>query len=386
MFRFFLAVTILGASSPAEPRAASFRGLNDPVDTRVGTGFTWALGVSADGAVAVGYSQTEWETEDGPATAFRWDARQGMVPLVNGTQPVAVAVSGDGSVIVGEHSVWEGSVLGVTLDCERPCSVRGITDVSVDGSTIVGAGTITAGGLGSDRRQALRWDASRTVTILSHDTLETRALGVSDDGSVVVGALMDGLDSQAARWDAEQGWVGLTLPSGEAPLPDSRATGVSADGSIVVGRFWDPEVGNRAFRWDAEHGMVALDLASGGLDQSTAERVSADGSIVVGYSGADLVYGPSLRAVYWDAAGAMHDLNVVLPALGVDLAGWTLVSAHDVSADGRTFVGVGINPSGSAEAWIAVIPEPGTAILLALGLAALAQAPPRSRGRPRAAD
>jgi len=68
----------------------------------------------------------------------------------------------------------------------------------------------------------------------------------------------------------------------------------------------------------------------------------------------------------------MRSVEDVLTALGIDLAGWTLVSAKDISADGNTVVGFGLNPSGDTEAWIAVIPEPSSALLLASGLAALA--------------
>ena len=69
----------------------------------------------------------------------------------------------------------------------------------------------------------------------------------------------------------------------------------------------------------------------------------------------------------------MRSLQDVLEAdLGLDLTGWKLRSARGVSDDGLTIAGWGTNPSGSIEAWIAVIPEPSTALLLASGLAALA--------------
>jgi len=57
--------------------------------------------------------------------------------------------------------------------------------------------------------------------------------------------------------------------------------------------------------------------------------------------------------------------------LGVDLTGWTLSLATDVSGDGTVIVGTGINPSGRLEGWIATIPEPSTLILAILGLLAL---------------
>ncbi|MBT8462259.1 MAG: hypothetical protein KJO44_07010 [Gemmatimonadetes bacterium] len=153
----------------------------------------------------------------------------------------------------------------------------------------------------------------------------------------------------------------------------SVANGVSETGSIAVGTFINEWPRPQAFRWDAAAGIVRLGETTNSSEGSWAFRTSADGSIVVGEFAEDLVNGRSYRAVYLDAAGEMHDLNVVLRAMGIDLTGWTLVSARDVSADGRTIVGFGLGPSG-LEAWIAVIPEPGTALLIGVGLMALARA------------
>ena len=58
--------------------------------------------------------------------------------------------------------------------------------------------------------------------------------------------------------------------------------------------------------------------------------------------------------------------------LGNSLTGWTLDRANAISADGTVIVGNGTNPSGLGEGWIAIIPEPTTATLLASGLLGLA--------------
>lgn len=103
---------------------------------------------------------------------------------------------------------------------------------------------------------------------------------------------------------------------------------------------------------------------SGALD------MSADGSVLVGVSGNDP--DPDQTAFIWDAVNGMRDLKTVLETeFGLDLTDWKLRQAWAVSADGLTITGVGENPDGNREAWIANIPEPSTALLLGsrLGLA-----------------
>ncbi|MFN9735084.1 MAG: HAF repeat/PEP-CTERM domain-containing protein, partial [Microcystis sp.] len=62
---------------------------------------------------------------------------------------------------------------------------------------------------------------------------------------------------------------------------NSRATGVSADGSVVVGRGFSAN-GGQAFRWTQGTGMVGLGDLPEGIFYSSAAGVSADGSVVVG--------------------------------------------------------------------------------------------------------
>ena len=75
----------------------------------------------------------------------------------------------------------------------------------------------------------------------------------------------------------------------------------------------------------------------------------------------------------WDEANGIRNLrSVLVEGYSLDLAGWMLSEAQGISGDGRTIVGLGINPDGFTEAWIATVPEPSTASLLALGLVGLA--------------
>jgi hypothetical protein len=99
--------------------------------------------------------------------------------------------------------------------------------------------------------------------------------------------------------------------------------------------------------------------------------MSADGGTMLGKA----VGGTDSGAYIWDAIHGSGNLGKVLTqahGLGEALAGWTLTDARAITLDGRTVVGVGINPAGQSEAWIAYlgtpIPEPSALALSALAL------------------
>jgi probable HAF family extracellular repeat protein len=145
------------------------------------------------------------------------------------------------------------------------------------------------------------------------------------------------------------------LPGGQL---NSRAYGVSDGGSVVVG-YGTTAAGTEAFRWTQASGMVSLGILPG-FNASAALDVSADGTRVIGSNG----YNSSnpAEAFLWDPAHGMRSLRDVLInefGQGANLAGWTLTSAIDISADGQFIVGSGTNPNGNQEAWLArLVPGP----------------------------
>src|SRR5262245_12470236 len=114
-------------------------------------------------------------------------------------------------------------------------------------------------------------------------------MGVSADGSVVVGAAGTGGYNRAFRWTAEEGMQDIGVDGLFA-----FAHAVSADGAVIVG-VGDPDGGgNRAFRWTAAGGMVRLGTLPG-WGYSDAYSANPDGTVVSGYC-----YGPAgKRAVRW---------------------------------------------------------------------------------------
>jgi probable HAF family extracellular repeat protein len=291
-----------------------------------------AHGVSADGAVIVGESEIASAGPRFPPArneAFRWTQADGMVGLGDleggNFQSKAYDVSGDGSVVVGSsHTAHGNQAFRWTLD-----------------AGMIGLGDLPGG-------------------------FTSAATAITPDGSAVAGYGNIESSTIAFRWTQTGGIVGLgNLPGGGSP---NYAYDVSADGLTVIGDGSTTE-SSEAFRWTETSGMVGLGDLPGGYYLSGAKGISADGSVVVGLSWT----ASDAEAYIWDAAHGMRSLKDVLAndGLGASLTGWTLISAQGISADGRVVVGLGTNPDGDAEAWIAglaAIPEPASLILSVIGL------------------
>jgi probable HAF family extracellular repeat protein len=357
-------------SIPASASPPSFTSLN-----------LFPQALSADGSVVVGI---------GAATdAMRWSAATGLQPL--GTLPggiaaIAIGVSADGSVIVGES--WEPggsqafrwtasagmSGLGHLLPAHQSSRAVGVSD---DGSVIVGSST------GPSDQQGFRWTA--ITGMLSIGERITWASDISGDGSVIAGFTMlpeNAYDVQrrfdAIRWTPDLGMVPLgNIWLGDVSSPRSLAADmhlgltprISADGSVLVGATTLPHP--HAVRWMPDGTTLSLGILPG-HDYSYAVDVSADGSIIVGDSRDDtgqidpisrqLVFGST--PFIWDQAHGMRSLNEVLANLGMNLTGWQLGQIRGISDDGMTIIGNGVDPAGQYKGWIATIPEP--ALLLPL--------------------
>lgn len=271
-----------------------------------GYSYSTANGVSGNGSVIVGSSRTTL----GQSQAFRWTQAGGMIGL-GGNGSVANAVSGDGNVITGQY---------------------------------------VAGGT-----RAFRWTPASGMQNLGTfgGYSNSIGLGVSSDGTTIVGLGSTSGSGQAFRWTQAGGMVGLGWLPGDT---NSQAIAASADGSVVVGNSGASLTPDQSgFRWTQSQGMVDLGLYS-------AYGVSGDGSVVVG----------SLRvtgAAIWDEAHGVRDLKSLLIQDGINLNGWSLANALDVSADGKVITGVGQFGS-QLRGWMVVIPEPAAGTLVLLGGAA----------------
>jgi probable HAF family extracellular repeat protein len=204
-------------------------------------------------------------------------------------------------------------------------------------------------------------------------------LAISDDGNIIVGQADAGTTSQAFRWTSGTGMTALpNLPGGS----HSWADGVSADGSVATGGAQNSHHVTTAVRWSSGGPTDLMPAFVDAGSSSAARAVSGAGDVVV-----CIFHSPNdaLRedvAFIWTETTGMQYLSDVLDALGVDHSDWGLSEVSGISLDGHTIVGYGQGPDRLGQAFlihldsipdVANVPEPGTALMLAIGTARLAR-------------
>lgn len=362
------------------------------------SGNSSANGISGDGFTVVGTSYSLGNEDQ----AFRWSLQGGMVGLgsvAGGNRSEAYAASYDGSVIVGSSSErlpsgiiqnqqafrWTNSGM-VGLGIPNGAVGTQARSVSADG-LVVGGSIDYAYDPPNPHTEAMRWTALSGVTGLGFvgpQGFSSFASGTSADGSVMVGThhqQYQGPPYRAMRWSGSDGMMELgTLPGSTHSL----AYGISGDGQVIVGMAASYGLGTdreSAFRWTEEDGMLALfsdpppDGPSGERFVSWANAASHDGSVIVGRMGYRNQNGgfisDSAQAFIWTQATGARSLESILTGAGVDLDGWLLEWARDVSADGQVVVGDARKAVGSGFITrgfvvdLRAVPEPSTALYLA---------------------
>jgi probable HAF family extracellular repeat protein len=243
----------------------------------------------------------------------------------------------------GNPGRWSACVLVALTSFTSPAwaefsfaSIDGLRDdvvvISGDGQTVVGNATSING-----VAQPALWTPARGVVRLGAlpggDT-SGYGLGISFDGSVIVGGASSSRGLEAFRWTASQGIVGLGDLPGDGVFAN-LALGVSAGGQVVVGQSQRSWPLTRAFRWTAETGLTDLGDLPGGDDFSLATAVSSDGNVIAGASRS----AAGEEAMIWTPATGMIGLGD-LPGGGVSSR------ARAVSADGNVVVGMGVSAKG----------------------------------------
>lgn len=337
----------------------SFRGLGGPT---TGSVLSTAHDVSDNGQVVAASLIVS-----GNFRASQWTAASGHVllgDLPGGTVLGAShAASTDGSVIVGSAGSANGSeafrwsaATGMVALGDLPgegafgSTARG---VSGDGSVVAGVSQRAVSGAAIFR--AFRWTAATGIVPLGDlpgGEVFSIATDVSADGAKIVGRSVSAAGGEAFVWTQAGGMVGLgDLPGGDF---SSGAQAISADGTTIVG-IAQGSSGVEAFRWTAATGMVGLGTLPSPSPSSQANDVSGNGNVIVGI-GEGAGDAASGTAFVWFPNAGMLDLREYLLAHGVEaVRDWSLAEASGVSVDGRTIVGLGVNPQGAVEGWIATI-------------------------------
>lgn len=355
-FPMVLCLTGWTASSFAQ----SFQGIGDlpggSVDSR-------AFGVSADGRTVVGQSTSSAGAE---ACVWRDGVLTGLGDLPGGAvESFAFAASFDGSILIGRardasaHRAvrWDGPG-HVMSTLPQPTGFAGgatAQGISQDGRTISGwvtDGQLTAYG----NVAAFRIDDGVLTGLpvpVQGQGSDSGSFGVpSADGAVLVGRVRTaGVAYAGARWNGTSFSLVPRLIGG---ADYCQIFGTSADGQVWVGQSCSTAAPTYASgepcRWQG-----GLPTGLGGIPGQgiigAAVSCTSDGAVVVGFT---TLNDGQVRAFHWDALHGMRALSTVLANdYGISTAGWILQRATMISPDGDAIVGLGLNPAGMPEGWIA---------------------------------
>jgi uncharacterized membrane protein len=364
--RCIMMVVFAGMACSIASAQATFSEIIAPA----GHAVTQAAAVSADGTTVTGTVQAPSGWRAFRKTASSFD----VLGLVSGAlSSSGSSVNADGTVVGGTTTLdtdfnwYRGgiSVNGGTLNSTTPTSLY-IQAISDDGN-IVGMvtgsvsfddyfGTVLERSTG--RTGSVGWPASGGYT--GSDQMWINDL--SADATLAVGYIKNMMGSKydPIVWHFNYAGSSITSAPEVMPIPAGwnagQLNGVSSDGVYAVGvSYGVTQAHTRAHRWDVDGGTYVSLGTLAGYTNSTATSVDGDGDCVVGY-GANTSISEG-RAFLWSPSTGMRPLHDVLTLKGADLTGWTLSRATSVSADGRTIVGVGVNPSNQTRGWIATIPN-----------------------------
>ena len=268
----------------------------------------------------------------------------------------AVAINGNGSIVVGGNSgqavVWSGTnwanktILGtLRTDDELPGGVYvppSALGVSGDGSVVVGHT------LDDNRKiHAIVWydnNWEKKIDLGTHrndNSGDSEARAVSRDGKIITGyaAGKNSLD-HATVWSGSN-WATKTdlgtLATGNSGV--SYGNAISSNGSVVVGTSTDDSERYRAVTWSGNGWSTITDLGTlsdGNFGRSFGYGISGDGSVVVGKS---VRYGYEERAVAWSGSGWTEKTD--LGTLKKDNSGSS--SAVAANGDGSVLGGYAFN-------------------------------------------
>ncbi len=272
-----------------------------------------------------------------------------------GANIFATDVSADGSVVVGDNNVtgqyfiWtqDGGIVDIG-GAVAGNGVGGQARISADGSRVSGTELNDSTGLFEMSRYNVasgQWTNLGGLSGFS-DSETSSGWGMSRDGSHIVGlGFVDDSAGTAGRGRAIQWIEGSGLTNlGTTTTRSSRANDVSDDGSVVVG-WQDADNGNRqAAVWN--NGVQTVLTTDTGLFAGEATGVSADGQWATGI----FSNGTGRQAWRWSEDTGVEMLGTLFPGAFPPTTGL----ATAISADGSTILGTdrGFGPPFGGEGFI----------------------------------
>jgi len=276
-----------------------------------GQNISEANGISDDGLKIYGRGDQQ--------PYFTWTSADGIAPITlpDGFSANFYAISGDGSALAGKYISPDDQngpvpdeafrIVGNTVTKLGFLSTFGSNQDRSIAYAISGDGTLIVGQSTSDdatysyQPEAFRWTQSGGMVGLGFEVSgethsETIARAVSRDGTVIAGTSK----SSTLEGDTLYNIFTWTEATGMVQIYSSRlaseVNGISADGSVIVGMF-RPTIATREtpggfrepFRWSEANGMQSViewlqeaGVDTGTLDAGAAWSVSADGNTVGG--------------------------------------------------------------------------------------------------------
>ncbi len=325
-----------------------------------------AIAISADGSTVVGRA-------NGPPGV--WTREEGLqaLPLPPGIRRISIAlaysVTPDGTTIVGRSDYYEHNVFGAAYPIiwrDRVPSVLPLLSGMNGGiaSAISEDGRRIAGIVWSDREHASDTRGVLWVDGVPRETGQglpgrvTQIESMSRDGNTII---LNGEFDDVYRSDPA--YTRLTAPG----LTVWDVPAVSADGAVVVGNAW---VGDDYCKWETNQVLRWFEGVTEpqfigvppGAETAYATGISADGNTVLGRAHfctddapSNCLLGCPSEAWRWTVADGFELIRDVLIAegLGQQITGWELRQALGVSDDGKVIIGHGLNPSGRSGGWMA---------------------------------
>jgi hypothetical protein len=325
--------------------AAQFRGFGEGITINA---------ISGNGRVAVGKNGTnlpvQWNAGQVAEYRFIISSFPGYPYAAPGE---FLGISDNGRFMVGQFfsdSLGDGALIyDFELNLRLFQGNRSFSGDVSDSGTMIGS----YASFGVSR--AMRWPGGQLPTLFTNGMQEsTFAAAITPDGQIIVGnstSYSTNFTSQPFRWTEQTGSVGL----GNVPGFICSATAISADGNVIVGNgsvLTNGAYAWIAFRWTESEGMVGLGES---LPSVSNVRVNGDGSKIAGTMRTST--NSPVEPFIWDATNGIRSLKTVLEGRGVDLSGWILSSAVDISTNGLVIVGNGTNANGHAESWIVVLDD-----------------------------